>query len=69
MYYPQLYSGLWVIRHATDDGFAFGPFHSEQDAHFIAQLLETNKIKIVEDDDHGKEGTEDTDSVHEHTGE
>lgn len=66
MFYVERFMQSSVIKSTMDEEFIFGPFESEADAEFVAQMFRMNKIIFNKGEEHGQESTEDTDTVHEH---
>jgi hypothetical protein len=64
MIYIEKYYDSWLIKSTENEDFIFGPFDSESDAHFVAQMFRMNKIQLVKDVDYGEENLEDTNTVY-----
>jgi hypothetical protein len=64
MYYIEPFFHHWVIKNSYDENFLFGPFESEADAHFVAQMFRANKIIFNKGEEYGEEGTEKSHSVY-----
>lgn len=54
MYTVEKYKGMFMIRYQDETSFILGPFTSESDAYFIAQMFQSDKIRFTKDDDYGK---------------
>jgi hypothetical protein len=63
MHYIEGYFDLWIVKKSDDENFVFGPFDSQADAFFIAEMLNLGKITF-EGDTYGKEDTKDTHTVY-----
>ena len=67
MYHVKPFMNHWVIKHYIAKDFIFGPFETEGDAHFICEMLNTEKITVNFGVEHnGKEDTEESHTIHKH---
>lgn len=66
MFTVEPFFDKWVIHNTNDESFVFGPFDTEGDAEFIAQMFRMNKIIFNKGDNHGEASIEESHTVHEH---
>lgn len=64
MHYLEPFHGTWVVRKKFDADFMFGPFSNEGDAHFIVEMLNSEKITVNEGEWYGKESVEESHSIY-----
>lgn len=64
MYYYYKWSTVWVIRKKFDEDFVFGPFHCEEDADMVCNMLNKGSLTFKEDDSYAEEDTENTYTIY-----